>query len=110
MRTSLTHPLQVAQVAAPGGGVVGITFCPGKHQLTAATGSWARDLAIDLDAIKAWGAGAVLTLVTPQELKELRVEMLGHEVAARGMRWFHLPIEDVSTPTPQSRGCTHRWE
>ena len=52
-RTSLSHPLQIAEVSAPGGGMVGITFCPGKHQRLAATGAWARDLQLDLEAIKA---------------------------------------------------------
>ena len=97
-RTSLTHPLYIAEVAAPGGGAIGITFCPGKHQSAAATGVWARDLALDMDAIKAWGAGVVVTLVTASELKALRVEGLGAAVQERGMTWLHLPIEDVQTP------------
>jgi protein-tyrosine phosphatase len=99
-RTSLTHPLQVAEVAAPGGGTVGVTFCPGKHQADAATGAWARDLGTDLDALAAWGARAVLTLVTPEELRALRVEALGAEVRARGMDWLHLPLPDVTAPGP----------
>ena len=100
MRTSLTHPLQIAEVPADPG-VIGITFCPGKYQPTALTGSWARDLCLDLDAVRRWGADAVVTLVTAEELRNLRVEAMGAEVAARGMTWLHLPIEDVSTPTVQ---------
>lgn len=73
MRTSLTHPLQIATVEAPGGGMIGLTFCPGKHQPYAATGAWARDLDLDLGAIKAWGAGVLVTLVTGAELAELGV-------------------------------------
>jgi hypothetical protein len=91
MRTSLTHPIEIAEISAPAGGVIGVTFCPGKHQPAAATGSWARNLDIDLDAIKAWGAGAVITLVTAAELKCLRVEMLGDEVVARGIKWLLYP-------------------
>ena len=98
VRTSLTHPLQIATIEAPGGGVIGLTFCPGKRQPSAATGAWDRDLALDLDAIKAWGAGVVLTLVTAAELKALKVEGLGVAVRERGMTWLHLPIEDVQTP------------
>ena len=71
IRTSLTHPLQIAEVAAPGGGAIGITLCPGKYQSDARTGAWARDLETDLAAIRAWGAGNVLTLVTEQELRAL---------------------------------------
>lgn len=54
MRTSITHPLQIAEVAVPGTcGRIGVTFLPGKKQPNAATGPWARDLDLDLDAIAA---------------------------------------------------------
>lgn len=99
-KTSLTHPLQIAEATAPGGGAVGVTFCPGKTQESAFSGAWARDLGLDLDAARAWGAEAVVTLVTDPELVALKVEGLGREVAARGMAWLHLPIEDVTAPTP----------
>jgi ADP-ribosyl-[dinitrogen reductase] hydrolase len=36
--------------------------------------------------------------VEQEELTLLRVERLGEEVLGQGMLWFHLPIEDVSTP------------
>lgn len=99
-RTSQTHPLQIAEVrAAPSYGRIGITFCPGKHDALAHTGSWARDLDIDLDAIAAWGAKLVLTLVEPEELRALRVPHLGEEVQHRGLQWRHLPIADYSIPT-----------
>ncbi|TCO71124.1 cyclin-dependent kinase inhibitor 3 family protein [Rhodovulum euryhalinum] len=100
-RTSLTHPLQIAEVrAGPGLGRIGITFCPGKQDPAAATGAWARDLATDLDAIAAWGARLVLTLVEPAELVALKVPDLGAESVARGLDWRHLPIADYSVPTP----------
>jgi protein tyrosine phosphatase (PTP) superfamily phosphohydrolase (DUF442 family) len=99
-RTSQTHPLQIAEVrASPAHGRIGITFCPGKHDHLAATGAWARDLSTDLDAIQAWGAQLVLTLVEPHELTALKVPDLGQAVAARGMAWLHLPIADYSVPT-----------
>ena len=98
-RTSHTHPLQIAEVrASPSHGRIGITFCPGKHDQWAATGAWARDLGVDLDAIAAWGARLVLTLVEPAELLSLRVPQLGHEVRQRGLLWRHLPIADFSVP------------
>ncbi|TPG49532.1 phosphatase [Roseomonas nepalensis] len=100
MRTSRTHPLRIAALPCPGGGTLGITFCPGKWQATAATGAWARDLEADVGAIAEWGASRVVTLVTAAELRALRVPGLGEAVAARGMAWRHLPIEDFSVPTP----------
>jgi|SRR5665213_1591237 len=101
-RTSLTHPLQIAAVTAGAEfGRVGITFCPGKYDRHAMTGEWNRDLALDLDAVRDWGAAAVVTLLEPKELTLLRVERLGEEILRRNMRWFHLPIADVSVPDEQ---------
>ena len=98
-RTSHTHPLQIAEVRGSAAhGRIGITFCPGKHDSFAHTGAWERDLGIDLDAIAAWGAKLVLTLVEPAELVALKVPQLGHEVKQRGIEWRHLPIADFSVP------------
>lgn len=107
-RTSLTHPLQIAVVTVGGDyGRVGITFCPGKCDRHAMTGAWDRDLATDLDAIRAWGAAAVVTLLEPKELNFLGVEHLGEEIQRRKMLWFHLPIVDVSIPSEQFE---ERWD
>jgi ADP-ribosyl-[dinitrogen reductase] hydrolase len=101
VRTSISHPLQIAEVPAGNGlGKVGLTFCPGKVQPNAFTGVWARDLCTDVDAIARWGAVAVVTLVEQHELDSLSVQALGQEVEARHMEWLHLPIRDVSTPGP----------
>ncbi len=98
-RTSLTHPLQIAVAhVGPGLGRIGITFCPGKVQPASATGAWSRDLDVDLKAIAAWGAAAVLTLVEEHELKTLKVTNLGTAVERCSMDWLHAPIPDVSTP------------
>jgi ADP-ribosyl-[dinitrogen reductase] hydrolase len=77
---------------------VGLTFCPGKVQPHGATGAWRRDLRLDLDAVAAWGAVAVVTLVEDHELAALQVPALGAEVAARHMEWLHLPIPDGGAP------------
>jgi ADP-ribosyl-[dinitrogen reductase] hydrolase len=106
-RTSLTHPLKIAALSAgPIFGRVGITFCPGKYDPHAMSGHWDRDLSLDLDAIRVWGAAAVVTLVEQNELLLLRVEQLGEEVTRRKMLWFHLPIVDVSTPDEEFE---QRW-
>jgi ADP-ribosyl-[dinitrogen reductase] hydrolase len=108
MRTSLTHPLQIASIeVAPGYGQIGITFCPGKQQAMAATGAWSRDLALDLDAIAEWGAAAVVTLVEKHELKQLKVADLGQAVEARHMAWYHLPIADAGVPDDEF--LLHWW-
>ena len=71
------------------------------------SGYWARDLARDLDAIRDWGAAAVVTLLEQKELTLLKVERLGEEVLRRSMLWFHLPIVDVSTP---DKHFEQHWE
>jgi len=98
-KTSVTHPIQIAAASAGRGfGRIGITFCPGKYDPNAMTGAWDRNLDADLDAIRSWGATAVVTLLEDHELADLRVPQLGEQVARRGMLWFHLPIADASIP------------
>ena len=105
-RTSLTHLLAIGTVpVGERGGRVGITFCPGKYQPDAATGHWERDLAIDLDAIRDWGADALVTLIEDHELRSLRVERLGAMTRERGLEWFHLPIRDYDVPDTTFEGA-----
>ncbi|MCC2651679.1 MAG: phosphatase [Microvirga sp.] len=56
------------------------------------SGSWHRDLATDLDAVAAWNAAAVATLVKPHELEALDILDVGQEVRKRHMEWHHWPI------------------
>jgi ADP-ribosyl-[dinitrogen reductase] hydrolase len=98
-RTSLSHPLQIAEVCpGPGLGKIGLTLCPGKHQSWGLTGAWQRDLGLDLDAIADWNAAAVVTLVEAHELERLKVPQLGEKVRERHMEWVHLPIRDRDVP------------
>ena len=99
IRTSASHPLLIAEVAAgAGGGVVGITFCPGKSGPSLWGPHWQRDLAADIDVIARWGASAVVTLIEEHEFERLGVVGLGAAVRARDMVWHHLPIVDVRPP------------
>jgi len=99
IRTSETDPIRVAEVdVGTGRGKIGVTFAPGKNDGRSFGGSWARDLDKDLDAVAAWGAKAVVTLLEPQELRWLAITRLGAEIERRGMEWVHMPIPDVSTP------------
>ncbi len=62
------------------------------------TGGWERDLCTDVDALKHWGAAAVISLIEDHEIESLGVSRLGEEVLGRHMEWIHLPITDVSVP------------
>lgn len=98
-RTSLSHPLRIDAVnAGPNAGELGLTFCPGKKQPHAMTGSWDRELAPDLESIRSWGATHLLTLIEPFEFEELHVPNLGTEAMRHGLSWHHLPIVDDSIP------------
>jgi ADP-ribosyl-[dinitrogen reductase] hydrolase len=96
--TSVTHPLQIASLDTPGGGRIGMTFCPGKRDPAAMTGAWDRDLGLDLKTIADWGAAALVTLMETHELKKLGVPDIGQRAVDLGLEWFYLPIRDVSIP------------
>lgn len=96
--TSASQPLRIDWVAAPGGGVIGMTLCPGKKQDSAHIGNWDRDLGLDLDRVQAWGPAAVVTLMEAWELKKYKVERIGQAVTGRGIAWYHLPIVDGGVP------------
>jgi ADP-ribosyl-[dinitrogen reductase] hydrolase len=105
MRTSLTHPLEIAEVSpGPGLGKVGLTFCPGKHQQNASTGHWERDLGLDLDVVAKWGAAVVVTLIEKPEMERLGVAQLRAEVEARHMVWHHYPMVDGDIPSATLAG------
>ncbi|WP_290649918.1 cyclin-dependent kinase inhibitor 3 family protein [Aquisalimonas sp.] len=96
---SHSSPLRIAAVDAPGGGVLGMTLCPGKIG-PGNRHPWARDLALDLETLADWGADCLVTLMELHELIDYRVQDLG----ARAQQWFgqdgwfHLPIADCSIP------------
>jgi hypothetical protein len=99
VKNSVNSPLRIDSVKVPStDGVIGMTFCPGKKDPYSPTGPWERDLETDLQAIREWGAEAVVTLMEEFELDFLHVSDLPEKVRRFGMRWFFLPIGDVSIP------------
>lgn len=99
IRTSQTHPLHIAMLPLGNeGGAIGVTFAPGKHQAQAMTGIWARDLDTDLQAIVAWGATHLVTLLEPWELDALRIPNLPERARSAGLQWHGLPITDRAAP------------
>lgn len=97
MRTSETHPLQIAELPVRDG-AIGITFCPGKTGASVYGDPWDRDLEADLNALKAWGAHAVLSLTEDHEHEMLGVPNLGKAIRKAGFEWWHFPIRDLSAP------------
>jgi ADP-ribosyl-[dinitrogen reductase] hydrolase len=99
IRTSQTDPLRIATLSVGDqGGAIGVTFAPGKHQAAAMTGIWQRDLALDLQAIRRWGASYLITLLEPHEFEELEIMDLPRQAIACDLRWYGLPITDGGAP------------
>lgn len=94
-RTSSNCPLRIDEVGFPGGGIIGITICPGKKDKRR---GWDRDLLTDMAAVDAWGAGAMVTLMEDHEFDLLKVRQLPIVAIGLGISWFHVPIRDVSIP------------
>lgn len=105
VRTSITDPLRIDSLPI-GNGHLGVTFCPGKKGDSVFGASWVRNLDLDMDAIKTWGATAVVSLIEDHEFEMLSVQSLGETVKARGIEWHHFPIRDLDVPTLVSM---ERW-
>lgn len=93
-------PLHIDAVTVPTGGTLGLVHCPGRCDHL-----WHRDISADLDAIEAWGAAMMVTLVERAELEQLGVETLPHLVADRSFRWLNLPIPDMGLPTVEAEAA-----
>ncbi len=98
IKTSISHPLRIDEVNVPSGGIIGMTLCPGKKIKSAISGVWDRDLDIDLKAIQAWGARALVNLMEEYEYDLLRVPDYAEKVNSYPMTFYHLPIPDVHPP------------
>ena len=97
--TSENSPIRVDAVTpGDGQGRIGVTLCPGKTDPAGISGAWARDLDTDLDAIRRWGATAVVSLITDEEIDRLSVRDLPEAVRDRHMEWCHAPIPDGMPP------------
>ncbi|MFC3118624.1 phosphatase domain-containing protein [Jhaorihella thermophila] len=55
----------------------------------------------DLDLIRDWKPGLVLTLTTDSEMAKAGAQLLGTDIQSMGSRWRHLPIADFGTPAPR---------
>lgn len=97
-QTSRSHPLLFASVHPTGvPGEIGMTICPGKIQQSALSGTWERDLQIDMAAILDWGTNVLVTLMEPRELVTYQVAGI-REAVPEGIQHYVLPIRDGSVP------------
>lgn len=80
------------------GGIIGMTFCPGRKFQNTLAGRWDRDLDTDLKEIRLWGAVALVSLMEQDELEWYGVGDLPEKARQLGLRHFHLPIIDMDIP------------
>lgn len=99
VRTSDSHPLRINRLNIPGlPGSFGMTFCPGKKSDSIYGGNWDRDLDKDLEAIRDWGASAVLTLLEDHEFALLGAPDFPAAMKAQPFQWHYLNIRDSDVP------------
>ena len=99
LKIRVTHPLRIDTVGLPNSsGLIGITFCPGKKGRSIFGGIWNRDLQIDLEAIEAWNADVLVTLLEDHEFEMLQVPEFKSAITNRNFLWRHLPITDGCAP------------
>eukprot|EP01083_Nonionella_stella_P007621 21955_1 len=79
---------------------LGMTICPGKHQEYAASGcQWKRDLKMDLQRLKeTFEVDVIVTLLSEEDLKELKVERLVEQIEQFKMKSYWYKIPDGTTP------------
>jgi ADP-ribosylglycohydrolase len=100
--TSMSNPLYIDSVKVPAGnGRIGMTICPGKI-CHAPYGIHQRDLAADLEAIRAWGAEILVSLIEEQEYEEYGIGGIG-SIIPEEIKHIKLPIRDMDIPDS-------RWE
>lgn len=94
-------PLRIDSLALPTGAVVGMTHCPGR-----CGGPYGqRILADDLAAIRAFGAGLLISLVEPHEFARLGQPDFPREAATAGPTWVHAPVRDFDVPDAHTRAA-----
>lgn len=98
MAQSPFHELDIAEVSMTGEAVIGMVACPGRKYISSDGVQQQRNLEADLNALEAWGAQILVSLVEVDEFSSLGVKDFGVAVSSRNLRWCHLPIADMDIP------------
>lgn len=99
MSLSDLEPLPIDVLTVPNaGGLIGMSYCPGRWQRGFSPFRSRRSLDQDLAVIRQWGAQTVITLLQESEFERLGVPHLGEAIQTGGLQWFHTPVRDFSAP------------
>ncbi len=85
----MSHPYDLLPLDAQSSAGLIFTPCPGTK---------GTSITEALATLQQAGAAAVISLNPISELENLQVADLGAEVNAKGLQWFHCPIEDDHAP------------
>lgn len=89
-------PLRIDEIVTlPFEGIMGLTLCPGHSGRPDLVN---RNLTSDIQAIKQWGAVAVVTLMEDHEFSAISVPELPTTMQSLDIPWHHHPIRDMSAP------------
>lgn len=93
----------IVELPTPASGRIGLASMPGMLE-----GRYRPDrLNRDLDALRDWGAAAVLSLMEPSEVEGLAVEQLSYGLRDRGIGFLHVPLPPDEMPDGR---LDHEWE
>jgi len=88
-------------------GRLGLTACPGRPTLFASiTGRRRAALDADMQAIRAWGASVLISLIEEAEMRALGIPDLEEAATGAGLCWHGMPIPDFCAP---GRAFERRW-
>ena len=90
--------LRIDELAIPGvAGCLGLLACPGAAWAQPERPDFSCSLSADLDAVVAWGARTLVTLMEWREFARAGVEDLPR-MAERRLQWVWLPVPDGEAP------------
>ena len=87
-----------AVIVPQGGGLIGMTPCPGMGHGNYFAHADPRSLKADIASMSQWGAVALVTLMEPDELGSHGIWNLPELTLRAGLRHLHLPIADMDIP------------
>ncbi len=96
----MNRPVCIDSLTPPQGGRIGLTAFPGRWRLFGSIGAAPHGVLCDLESIREWGAGLLISLVEDEEFRFLGVDDMGVLAARAGLDWLHLPIPDFRAPGP----------
>lgn len=96
----MSQPICIDALHVRGGARLGMTACPGRWRLFGSVGIEPDGIQRDLEAIRRWGARALVTLVEADELDLMGIHDLPAQAKRAGLAWFHCPVADFRAPGP----------